>query len=197
QLAEEAEFNGSIERPRIAELVATVLDRWEQARARIVYPVTPMPQFTTEVVEQGKKAFLTLACAQCHGDDGRGQMATNVGVDAWGNPTKAADLTSGMLRGGTEPLDIYRHIDAGINGTPMPSFHANLQKEPETMWKLVAYVLSVVDERRRGIIPDSGLLQDGILKPLPGVKPAAAPKTDDIPSEARPNAATPRQIVRR
>ncbi len=197
QLAEEAEFNGSIERPRIAELVATVLDRWDQARARIVYPVTPMPQFTTGVVEQGKKAFLTLACAQCHGDDGRGQMATNVGVDAWGNPTKAADLTSGMLRGGTEPLDIYRHIDAGINGTPMPSFHANLQKEPETMWKLVAYVLNVVDERRRGIIPDSGLLQDGILKPLPGVKPAAGPKTAGIGSEASPDAGSARQVARR
>ena len=42
-------------------------------------------------------------------------MLTNVGVDSWGNPTKAADLTSGMLRGGTESLDIYRHIDAGIS----------------------------------------------------------------------------------
>jgi mono/diheme cytochrome c family protein len=197
QLAEEAEFNDSIERPRIAGLVATVLDRWDQARAHIVYPVTPMPQFTTEVVQQGKKSFLTLACAQCHGDDGRGQMATNVGVDAWGNPTKAADLTSGMLRGGTEPLDIYRHIDAGINGTPMPSFHANLQKEPETIWKLVAYVLNVADERRRGIIPDSGLLQNGILKPLPGVEPAAAPKTAGMPLEARPDFGTVRQTARR
>ncbi len=176
QLAEEAEFSGSIERPRIGELVATVVNRWELARAQIVYPMTPMPQFTTAVVEQGKKSFLTLACAQCHGDDGRGQMATNVGVDAWGNPTKAADLTSGMLRGGTEPLDIYRHIDAGINGTPMPSFHASLQKDPDTIWKLVAYVLKVADERRQGIIPDSGLLQDGILKPLPGVKSAGAAK---------------------
>jgi mono/diheme cytochrome c family protein len=193
QLAEEAEFNDSIERPRIGELVKTVLDRWEQARARIVYPVTPMPEFTTEVVEQGKKAFLSLACAQCHGDDGRGQMATNVGVDAWGNPTKAADLTSGMLRGGTEPLDIYRHIDAGINGTPMPSFHANLQKEPETMWKLVAYVLRVADERRQGIIPDSGLLQDGILKPLPGVKPGETTKKASVEA----GASTARQVVKR
>ena len=33
-----------------------------------------------------------------------------------------------MLRGGTEPLDIYRHIDAGINGTPMPSFHETLKE---------------------------------------------------------------------
>ena len=72
-------------------------------------------------------------------------MATNVGVDAWGNPTKAADLTSGMLRGGTEPLDIFRHIDAGINGTPMPAFHDSLGKQPERIWHLVGYVL----ERRR------------------------------------------------
>jgi mono/diheme cytochrome c family protein len=197
QLAEEAEFNDTIERARIGELVAAVLNRWEAARAQIVYPMTPMPQFTTAVVEEGKKSFLTLACAQCHGDDGRGQMATNVGVDAWGNPTKAADLTSGMLRGGTEPLDIYRHIDAGINGTPMPSFHASLQKEPERIWKLVAYVLRVADERRQGILPDSGLLQDGILKPLPGVKAAAAAKTADLPNQAKPHDDAARRIARR
>jgi mono/diheme cytochrome c family protein len=156
-----------------------------------------MPQFTTALVDQGKKAFLTLVCVQCHGQDGRGQMATNVGVDAWGNPTKAADLTSGMLHGGTEPLDIYRHIDAGINGTPMPSSHANLQKEPETIWKLVAYVLKVADERRQGIVPDSGLLQDGILKPLPGVKPAGATKVADRETHSEPDGGAVRQMTRR
>ncbi len=135
-----------------------------------------MPEFTPAVVDQGKKAFLTVGCAQCHGDDGRGQMASNVGTDAWGNPTKAADLTSGMLRGGTEPLDIYRHIDAGINGTPMPAFHDSLQKEPDRVWHLVGYVLSVADTRRLGKVPESGLLQNGILKPLPGVAPATAIK---------------------
>ena len=174
QLAEEAEFNDSIEPARVPELVTAVLNSWDQARGQVVYPTTPMPQFTKADIDKGKKAFLTSACTQCHGEDGRGQMATNVGVDAWGNPTKAADLTSGMLRGGTEPLDIYRHIDAGINGTPMPSFHASLQKEPETIWNLVGYVLEVADSRRLGKIPDSGLLEDGILKPLPGVKPGSS-----------------------
>ena len=98
-------------------------------------------------------------------------MASNVGTDAWGNPTKAADLTSGMLHGGTEPLDIYRHIDAGINGTPMPSFRDTLKAEPATIWNLVSYVLHVAEIRREGNIPDSGILEDGLLKPLPGVTP--------------------------
>src|SRR5262249_51575557 len=117
-----------------------------------------------------------VGCASCHGPDGRGQMATNVGQDAWGNPTKAADLTSGMLRGGTEPLDIYRHIDAGINGTPIPSFHATLQQQPAMAWNLVGYVRKIADKRRLGEVPDPGLLEGGILKPLPGVKPSSALK---------------------
>ena len=173
QLADEAEFGGPIEAAKVSELIAAVLTRWNQARGQVVYPTTPMPQFTADLLGRGKKAFLTIGCAQCHGDDGRGQLATNVGQDSWGNPTKAADLTSGMLRGGTEPLDLYRHIDAGINGTPMPSFHSSLQKEPETIWNLVGYVLEVADSRRLGSIPDAGLLENGILKPLPGVKPAS------------------------
>jgi mono/diheme cytochrome c family protein len=170
ELAEEAEISDLLEPARINELIATVLNRWEQAKGKVVYPMTPMPQFTPAVIEQGKKAFLGLTCHQCHGEDGRGQMASNVGTDSWANPTKAADLTSGMLRGGTEPLDIYRHIDAGINGTPMPSHHDLLQKEPERVWHLVAYVLKIADSRRNGAIPEAGLVDDnGILKPLPGV----------------------------
>jgi mono/diheme cytochrome c family protein len=177
ELALEAEVTDTVEPARVPEIVAAVLNRWEQARSQVVYPMTPMPEFTSAVVEQGKKAFLSLACHQCHGEDGRGQMASNVGVDSWGNPTKAADLTSGMLRGGTEPLDIYRHIDAGINGTPMPSSHNSLQKEPERIWHLVGYVLQIADSRRTGKIPESGLLENGILKPLPGVIPSSATKT--------------------
>jgi mono/diheme cytochrome c family protein len=175
ELADELEVSETIEMARVQELVDTVLNRWTLARGQVVYPMTPMPRFTPNLIDEGKKAFLTLACHQCHGEDGRGQMATNVGKDAWGFDTKAADLTSGMLRGGTEPLDLYRHIDAGINGTPMPSFHNSLQKEPERIWHLVSFVLQVADSRRDGAIPEAGLLdENGILKPLPGVKPGAA-----------------------
>ena len=42
------------------------------------------------------------------------------------------------------------------------------------MWNLVSYVLQVADIRREGSMPDSGFLEDGLLKTLPGVKPASA-----------------------
>ena len=56
----------------------------------------------------------------------------------------------------------------------MPSFHETLKEKPQTTWNLVAYVLRVADSRREGAMPDSGLLEDGLLKPLPGIKPGSS-----------------------
>jgi mono/diheme cytochrome c family protein len=169
QLAEAAEFDGQVDPRAVPQMVDKVLGRWKAARAQVVYPLTPMPEFTAANVKAGYDAFLTRGCSKCHGEDGRGQTAENIGKDSWGQPTKAADLTSGMLRGGTEALDVYRHIVAGINGTPMPAFKDALAGEPATIWDLTSYVLYLVNRRREGAIPDAG-----ILKPLPGVEEGAA-----------------------
>ncbi|HET6425177.1 MAG TPA: c-type cytochrome [Planctomycetaceae bacterium] len=151
------------------EVITTVLRRWNDAEETEIRSLTPQPKFTMAHVERGKQAFLTKGCSKCHGEDGRGQTKDNRGNDTWGQPTRAADLTSGMLHGGPRPIDIYLRIYSGINGTPMPGFAAALQSEPDTIWDLVAYVLSVSSHRRNG------------EKPLPGpIKPylatdAAAP----------------------
>ena len=175
-LAEEAVFSEGIDQARVPEIVKTdprhggIRPEATSSTRRCPCLNSRQPSLTRE-----KTRFRRSAARSATVDDGRGQLLTNKELnDSWGNPTKAADLTSGMLRGGTEPLDIFRHIDAGINGTPMPSFHAALEKEPETIWHLVGYVLEVADSRRKGTMFDSGLLEDGILQPLPGVKPAAA-----------------------
>lgn len=152
------------------DLVPTVIGRWNDAETAEVRPLSLAPKFTSEHVQRGKQAFLTKGCSKCHGEDGRGQTADNRGSDAWGQPTRAADLTSGMLHGGARPIDIYRRIYSGINGTPMPSFAAALQNEPETIWDLVAYVLSVSSHRREGQIPPPGP-----IKPYLSTPEAAAP----------------------
>jgi mono/diheme cytochrome c family protein len=190
QLAEAVEFDGKVDPEEVPKMAQAVLAKWRAAPSQVVTPLTPMPEFTGANVKAGKVAFLSKACSKCHGDDGRGQTKENIGVDSWGHPTKAADLTSGMLRGGTEPLDIYRHIDSGINGTPMPSFRSNLQQEPETVWNLVAFVLYLSNERRHGTIPEAG-----ILKPLPGVERRAEASekaaTGPPPQPVEPSGAEP------
>lgn len=182
QLADAVEFDGAIDPKEVPGMVDALAARWTAARGQVVFPVTPMPVLTVAHIAEGKEAFLTKGCSKCHGDDGRGQTKENIGVDAWENATKAADLTSGMLRGGTEPLDVYRHVIAGINGTPMPSFKSALEKEPETMWKLTAFVLDLSNHRRKGVTPEAGL-----LKPLPGVEQSGtAPKVAGRAAGASP-----------
>ena len=48
-------------------------------------------------------------------------------------------LGAQALRGGAEPADLFRHIQQGIDGTPMPSIAGVLSDEE--VWSLVAFVL--------------------------------------------------------
>jgi mono/diheme cytochrome c family protein len=161
------------------EVLETVLRRWSSAADDEVVPLKPIPKFTSEHVERGKRAFLTKGCSKCHGEDGRGQTVDNRGNDVWGQPTRAADLTSGMLHGGTRPLDIYRRIYSGINGTPMPSFANALKDEPDTIWDLVAYVLTVSGHRRGGESPAPGPIRPYI----PAAKEPAATEPESKKDE--------------
>lgn len=164
-LADAVEFEGELNEGAVPGMVETIQGQWKEALANVVNPRTPMPLLTRADAEAGKKIFLSIGCNKCHGDEGRGEVADELPPDIWGNPIKAADITAGMLRGGTDPLDVYRRIEAGINGTPMPAFRSQFETNPEEVWKLVAYVMSVYDMRRDGITPASA-----IIKPLPGVK---------------------------
>jgi len=162
QVAAMAEFDEEVDPEMIeGDIVPFVKSLWEQSQSEKIDPFTPQPIFTGAHVAAGKEAFLSRGCAKCHGDDGRGMTEDNLKGslrDEWGNPTRAADLTSGMLRGGQQPLDIYRRIYGGINGTPMPGFATSLKSEPETIWNLVAYVMHISNRRRAGESPALGPL---------------------------------------
>ena len=92
---------------------------------------------------------------KCHGKFGRGGSMGNVevGEDAWGYKGAAADLSSGMFRGGGRPIDIYRRIFSGINGTPMPAFEATFQDNPDEIWQLVQFIKATGERRRLGELP--------------------------------------------
>lgn len=157
QLADMADADEAINSTEVeSDLIPLVLDRWTEAEAAEVLPATTQPRLTTDHAARGKAAFLAKGCSKCHGEDGRGQTADNRGVDAWGYQTRAADLTSGMLHGGSRPIDIYRRIYSGINGTPMPGFANAFRDSPDTVWELAAYVLTLTDRRRQGELPPPG-----------------------------------------
>ncbi len=163
QLALEAEDAEELDPEYVEEYIGDVIEGWKEAEVSLTQPLTPQPILDTERAKAGREAFLTKGCNKCHGEDGRGHTKDNIGKDSWGYATRAADLTSGMLHGGQEPIDIYRRIMNGINGTPMPGFGRSLQDEPETIWNLVAYVLEV-SNRRRFNDPENPI-PAGLMKP--------------------------------
>ncbi|QDT32894.1 Cytochrome c6 [Thalassoglobus polymorphus] len=162
QIAVLADFEEEVDLELVEEESIPLLKRlWERAAGSQVVPMSPQPVFTQEHIDRGREAFLTKGCSKCHGEDGRGQTPDNLAgnlKDIWGNVTRAADLTGGMLRGGQRPIDVYRRIFSGINGTPMPGFGNAFKQEPETMWDLTAYVLHVTNSRRMGVshLPGQG-----------------------------------------
>ncbi|MFK7820273.1 MAG: cytochrome c [Planctomycetaceae bacterium] len=174
QLGSEAENEEELDPEYVPEYAEGIVDDWHTAQYQTVRALTPQPEFTAENVEAGRKAFLSKGCSKCHAEDGRGHMPGNIGKDTWGFTTSAADLTSGMLRGGQRPEDIYQRIYSGINGTPMPAFKNTLGGEPETIWNLVAYVLYVSNSRRNGALPPAGM-----LKPYPTAASSSEAASDE------------------
>jgi mono/diheme cytochrome c family protein len=139
------------------------LRRWDVASARVVRAASAEPAFDENSVKLGRTLFINSSCYQCHGVDAKGQtewlseefIAAQqsappekrilINYDAWGDPAPAADITARLLHGGRRPIDIYRRIYTGINGTPMPAFGRIFAKDPDAIWHMVHYVLHIVD----------------------------------------------------
>jgi mono/diheme cytochrome c family protein len=131
------------------------VDRWRRGRESLILPSADAPDPTPERVARGRDLFhgeRGVSCARCHGAAGHGDGPSAEIVDAatgergpflddWGDPIRPRDLVCAPLRFGDTPVDIYRRIHAGINGTPMPS-HASLLNEDD-IWDLVLYVNSL------------------------------------------------------
>lgn len=138
-------------------------ESWNEANNEIVVPLTATSEFNEENVTAGRKLFLSQGCSSCHGINGKGQIEwldpeflakqeslpegerEKINYDAWKEPAPAADLTARMLHGGRRPLDVYRRIYTGINGTPMPAFANAFQENPEDVWLLVHYVRHIIE----------------------------------------------------
>ena len=94
--------------------------------------------------QRGRELYTTKgACVECHGRDGRAsaiELPTNVNRrDAWGELIVPRDLTHGVYRGGSRPVDIFYRIKVGIPGTGMPGAALS----DEEIWHVVGYVMSM------------------------------------------------------
>lgn len=157
----------------VAGFVRAISDSWDRAESELVRPVTIDPPRTPETIHQGAVAFAEFSCVKCHGPNARGSKSADVGQDIWGRTAYPANLAMGMLHGGRRPVDIYRRIYSGINGTPMPS-----SKDPNTaigetpeqrsdrIWHLVHFITAVVENN--GVPDDAQRAIDDTLRAAAG-----------------------------
>lgn len=162
-MSDDYEAEEAIDFVEFADAVESARESWEEAESTVVSAVTAEPRYEEASVVAGRRLFLSKGCSSCHGVDGKGQTdwlspeflaeqealpeseRIKINFDAWEEPAPAADLTARMLHGGRRPIDIYRRIFTGINGTPMPAFDGIFVEDPDSIWHLVHYVRHVVE----------------------------------------------------
>lgn len=138
-----------------------VLGRWERVHDSVEIPPERKPLSGTALdasIAKGRELFMGKAnCFSCHGDTALGDGQTyviNVPPEMIGNipneitnwdlppqPLAPRNLRTGVFRGGRRPIDIYRKIHVGIEGTPMPARVVGMTDEE--VWNLVDYVLNM------------------------------------------------------
>jgi len=145
------------ERPSeaIEDAYRTIWDRWLTADEHFVGLQDPVPPADAASIARGDALFHDATrgnCASCHGPAGRGDGPSAVEVtpdgvrhplllDEWGRPAWPRDLRTGVFRGGSRPIDIYRRVHCGVHGTPMPAQAGSLSEDE--IWDLVHYVRSI------------------------------------------------------
>lgn len=76
-------------------------------------------------------------CESCHGPTGIGDGPSSWSLRDWMDaPIRARDFTTGVLRGGDAPQDLFRRMRTGLDGTPMPSF----ERPDAELWDIVHFV---------------------------------------------------------
>lgn len=155
----------------IRETYAFVDERWRDNEEDVIVYDGEVPHATPERIAHGRELFMDpkqANCVQCHGENGRGTWDNprppsawernaetgelEIVKDDWGNPIEVRNLSRGVFRFGRRPIDLFRRIYAGINGTPMPAHFGMQITEPDgtqrplaedDIWDLVHYVRSL------------------------------------------------------
>jgi mono/diheme cytochrome c family protein len=135
---------GELSDEQVVSLVAVLSHLWKDRPSvgeTVVVPAAP----AAANVEAGKALYAAM-CAVCHGDSGQGDGPGSAAIVDWkGHFVPARDLTTGELKAGRSPEQLYLRIKVGVPGL-MPPMGAGLS--PAQIWSLVRYLETSVLPRQ-------------------------------------------------
>lgn len=137
------------EREAVLEYIKSFSERWEEED-----PCDPieieMPEWvgSPASMERGREVYKEMKCGECHGEQGIGDgPKANELKDDWGKQILPFNFTTGALKRGSSPENVYITFTAGLDGTGMPSYEDSLKEEDR--WHLVSYTLKLLKLKGR------------------------------------------------
>ncbi|MGH9857714.1 MAG: c-type cytochrome, partial [Acidobacteriota bacterium] len=136
-------FNFLTEKERwLAADYVRKLANLESSTEAAVIQLGSEPKANIESIQRGKEVYAKMGCAQCHGPEGRGDGPSAATLkDSLGRLIPARDYTKGEYLGGDTAYAINMRFQAGVDGTPMPSYKGAITDQQS--WDLAHYVLSL------------------------------------------------------
>jgi mono/diheme cytochrome c family protein len=132
------------ERKAVKEYIKTFAKRWEEEDP--CDPITakkPNWVGSRASVDKGEKVFKEMKCFECHGYEGKGDGPKSDELkDDWGDKILAFDFTTGTLKRGSSPENIYITYTTGLDGSGMPSYEDSVKEE--NRWNLCSYTLKLM-----------------------------------------------------
>jgi mono/diheme cytochrome c family protein len=132
------------QRKAVREYIKTFAKRWEEED-----PCDPilarMPEWvgTAAAVEKGQAVYKEMKCWECHGYQGKGDGPKSDQLkDDWGDKILPFDFTTGTLKRGSSPENVYITYTTGLDGTGMPSYEDSVKEEDR--WNLCSYTLKLM-----------------------------------------------------
>ncbi len=139
------------ERKAVIEYIKTFSKRWEEEEPcdRIITAKKPAWVGSAESAKKGEKIYKDMKCWECHGYEGKGDGPKSDKLkDDWGDKILPFDFTTGTLKRGSTPENIYMTYITGLDGTGMPSYEDSIKNE-EDRWHLVSFTLKLMKRPKK------------------------------------------------
>src|SRR5216683_3111047 len=128
------------QRADLVAFIKTFSTQFQQEKPQAAVPIPPETPDTKESTDRGSKLYEKMECWKCHGQDGKGNgPSAPTLTDSKEHRIVPYDFTTGeRLKCGQTNEDLYRIFMTGLDGTPMPSYLADLK--PDEAWDLVHFL---------------------------------------------------------
>jgi len=134
------------ERRAVIAYIKSFSPRWEEEDPCDTLAINkPKWVGSPDAVIKGREIYKKMKCGECHGNEGRGDGPKSDKLkDDWGDKILPFNFTSGTLKRGSSPENVYITFTTGLDGTGMPSYEDSLNEKDR--WYLVSYTLKLMGQ---------------------------------------------------